>query len=147
MRIIAFILGLLGAIVGFVGGAAVAVLGGAAVLELGEFGATFGSDESSVAVWRGMLAVFASVVAVGGAILALGYPRASAAVLFLSAAAGVYLITAMYAPAAVFLLIAALFAFRGRSKSTSGSGRAAGGSSGPQRRRQARGGSPRPPPR
>ena len=67
MRIGALVLGLIGAVCGFVGGAAVAVVGGAAVLNFGEFGITFGSEESSVAVWRGMLAVFASIVAAGGA--------------------------------------------------------------------------------
>ena len=113
MRIGALVLGLIGGLIGFVGGATVAVLGGVAVLNLGEFIAQFGSEENSVAVWRGMLAVLASIVAAGAALLALSHPRYSAIVLILSAAAGVYLIGGYYAPAAVFLVPATLFAVRG----------------------------------
>ena len=102
MQIGALVLGLIGAVIGFVGGATVAVLGGVEVLNLGEFIAAFGSDENSVAVWRGMLAVMASVVAAGGALTALNRPRASAAILILSAAAGVYLIGGYYAPRGCF---------------------------------------------
>ena len=139
MRIGALVLGLLGALIGFVGGATVAVLGGVAVLNLGEFLAQFGSEENSVAVWRGMLAVLASVVAAGGALVALGRPRISAIILIFSAAAGVYLIGGYYAPAAVFLVPATLFAIRGSfDKTAIGFGRRSGGGGpGPQRRRPA----------
>ena len=142
MQIGALVLGLIGALIGFVGGATVAVLGGVAVLNLGEFIATFGSDENSVAVWRGMLAVLASVVAAGGALMALNRPKASAAILILTAAAGVYLIGGYYAPAAVFLVPATLFAIRGSfGKKGIGFGRStATAGSGPQRRRPTAGG-------
>ena len=137
-------MGLIGAVCGFVGGAAVAIVGGAAVLNFGEFGITFGSEESSVAVWRGMLAVLASIVAAGGAFMALNRPRASAAVFILTAAAGVYLITVAYAVAVVFLVSAALFAICG-SKHKSFGRRAATAGPGPQRRRQAGGGNSKAP--
>ncbi len=149
MQIGALVLGLLGAVIGFVGGATVAVLGGVSVLNLGEFVAQFGSEENSVAVWRGMLAVLASIVAAGGALMALNHPRYSALILILSAAAGVYLIGGYFAPAAVFLVPATLFAVRagfgtkvigfGRSKAASGPG--------PQRRRPARSGNGKAPSR
>ena len=142
MRIGALVLGLIGAVIGFVGGATVAVLGGVSVLNLGEFVAQFGSEENSVAVWRGMLAVLASIVAAGGALISLNRPRWSGVVLILSAAAGVYLIGGYYAPAIVFLVPATLFAVRGSfDKKAIGFGRrSAAGGSGPQRRRPSGGG-------
>ena len=149
MRIGALVLGLIGALIGFVGGATVAVLGGVQVFNLGEFIAQFGSEENSVAVWRGMLAVLASVVAAGAALLALSHPRYSAIVLILSAAAGVYLIGGYYAPAAVFLVPATLFAVRGSfDKKAIGFGRRSpGGGTGPQRRRPSGGGNGKAPAR
>ena len=149
MRIGALVLGLIGALIGFVGGATVAVLGGVAVLNLGEFIAQFGSEENSVAVWRGMLAVLASIVAAGAALLALSHPRYAAIVLILSAAAGVYLIGGYYAPAAVFLVPATLFAVRGSfDKKAIGFGRrSASAGTGPQRRRPAGGGNGKAPAR
>ena len=142
MQIGALVLGLIGAVIGFVGGATVAVLGGVSVLNLGEFLAQFGSEENSVAVWRGMLAVLASIVAAGGAFMALTRPKVSAAILILSAAAGVYLIGGYYAPAAVFLVPATLFAVRGGlGKKAIGFGRStASAGQGPQRRRPTAGG-------
>lgn len=149
MRIGALVLGLLGAVIGFVGGATVAVLGGVSVLNLGEFVAQFGSEENSVAVWRGMLAVLASIVAAGGALMALSHPRYSAIVLILSAAAGVYLIGGYYAPSAVFLVPATLFAVRGSfDKTAIGFGRRTSNAGpGPQRRRPAGGGNGKAPSR
>ena len=146
MRIGALVLGLIGAVCGFVGGGAVAIVGGAAVLNFGESGITFGSEESSVAVWRGMLAVLASIVAAGGAFMALNRPKASAAVFILTAGAGVYLITVAYAVAVVFLVSAALFAICG-SKHKSFGRRTATTGPGPQRRRPTRGGNSKAPPR
>ena len=139
MRIGALVLGLIGALIGFVGGATVAVLGGVSVLNLGEFVAQFGSEENSVAVWRGMLAVLTSIVAAGAALLSLSHPRYSAVVLILCAAAGVYLIGGYFAPAAVFLVPATLFAVRGSfDKKAIGFGRrTAKAGPGPQRRRPA----------
>lgn len=149
MRIGALVLGLIGALIGFVGGATVAVLGGVAVLNLGEFIAQFGSEENSVAVWRGMLAVLASIVAAGAALLALSHPRVSAIILILSAAAGVYLIGGYYAPAIVFLVPATLFAVRGSfDKKAIGFGRRSSkGGPGPKRRRPAGGGNGKAPAR
>ena len=149
MRIGALVLGLIGALIGFVGGATVAVLGGVQVFNLGEFIAQFGSEENSVAVWRGMLAVLASVVAAGAALLALSHPRISAIILILSTAAGVYLIGGYFAPAIVFLVPATLFAVRGSfDKKAIGFGRrSAAGGSGPQRRRPAGGGNGKAPAR
>ena len=150
MRIGALVLGLIGALIGFVGGATVAVLGGVAVLNLGEFIAQFGSEENSVAVWRGMLAVLASIVAAGGALMALGRPKSSAFVLILSAAAGVYLIGGYFAPAAVFLVPATLFAIRGSfDKKAIGFGRSKSSTAGPgpQRRRRTGGGNGKAPAR
>ncbi len=149
MRIGALVLGLIGALIGFVGGATVAVLGGVSVLNLGEFVAQFGSEENSVAVWRGMLAVLASIVAAGAALLALSHPRVSAIILILSAAAGVYLIGGYFAPAAVFLVPATLFAVRGSfDKKAIGFGRRSGSRGpGPQRRRPSGGGNGKAPAR
>ena len=146
MRIGALVLGLIGAVCGFVGGGAVAIVGGAAVLNFGESGITFGSEESSVAVWRGMLAVLASIVAAGGAFMALNRPKASAAVFILTAGAGVYLITVAYAVAVVFLVSAALFAICGNKHKSFGR-RTAPTGSGPQRRRPAGGGNSKAPSR
>ena len=142
MRIGALVLGLIGAVIGFVTGATVAVGGGVAVLGFGDFGVTFGSEKTSLAVWRGMLAVLASIIAAGGALIALNRPRISAAVAFLMAAAGVFLINWIYAPAAVFLVAATLFAIRGSfDKKAIGFGRRPSKAGpGPQRRRPSGGG-------
>ena len=133
------------------GGATVAVLGGVAVLNLGEFIAQFGSEENSVAVWRGMLAVLASIVAGGRSVDGAGPSQVSSAfVLILSAAAGVYLIGGYFAPAAVFLVPATLFAIRGSfDKKAIGFGRSKSSTAGPgpQRRRRAGGGNGKAPAR
>ena len=106
MKIASLIVGILGAMAGFIISILVIVTGG--------IGVGLGAETGAEIAVRGFGALVMSVVALVGAALAVAKPRVSVALMTISAIAGVILISAGYALPAVLLLIAALFAFLGR---------------------------------
>ncbi len=111
MKIAALIIGIFGAMAGFIGSILAIVVGG--------IGAGLGADEGEQIALFGFLALIMSIVGLVGAALAMAKPKVSAALMVISAVVGVILVSAAYALATVLLLIASLLAFLGRHSGTS----------------------------
>ena len=111
MKIAALIIGIFGAVAGFIGSILAIAVGG--------IGAGLGADEGEQIALFGLLALIMSVVGLVGAALALAKPRVSAGLMAISAVVGVILVSAAYVLATVLLLIAALLAFLGRRSGAS----------------------------
>lgn len=110
MRIAALIIGIFGAIAGFIGAILAIVFGG--------IGAGLGAEEGGQIAAFGFIALLISIIALVGAALAIAKPKISAATMAGCAVVGVILISAAYALATILLLIAALLAFLGRHSET-----------------------------
>ena len=107
MSIAALIIGIFGAVAGFVG----ALLG----LLVGGIGSAFGAEGAATIGYLSLCALGVSIIALVGAALALAKPRFSAFLMASSAIVGLVLIGAAFVVATVLLLIAALLAFLGRN--------------------------------
>ena len=116
MKIAALIIGIFGAMAGFIGSIVAIVAGG--------IGTGLGVDEGEQIAAFGFIALLISIIALVGAALAIAKPRLSAAMMGVSAVVGVILISFGYIIATVLLLIAALLAFLGRRSGTDSSSNA-----------------------
>ena len=112
MKIAALIIGIFGAVAGFIGSLLAIIFGG--------IGAGLGVEEGEQVIGLGFGALLMSVIALVGAALAIGKPKVSAGLMAISAVVGVILVSAAYVLATVLLLIAALLAFLGRRSGAGG---------------------------
>ena len=117
MRIASLIIGIFGAIAGFIGALLAMLVGG--------IGVALDESEGNQIVVLGMVALLMSIVGLVGAALAMAKPRAAAMLMALSAIVGIVVIFLAYIVAMVLLLIAAALAFLGRNEKRGG-GHAAG---------------------
>lgn len=108
MRVAAVIVGVFGAIAGFVGALVAMFVGGVATALEVEGGETV--------TILGAVALGMSVVGLVGAALAMAKPRVAAVLMLASAVVGVIAVSAAYAVAAVLLLSGAILAFLDRSR-------------------------------
>ena len=106
MKIAALIIGIFGAMAGFIG----AII----ALTVGGIGAAFG--QGTEVAWLGFGALVMSVVGLVGAALAIAKPRVAAVLMAVSAILGVIFVFVAYILATVLLLVAALLAFLGRER-------------------------------
>ena len=106
MRIAALIVGIFGAMAGFVGAIVALAVGG--------IGAAFG--EGTDVAWLGFGALVMSVGGLVGAALSIAKPRIAAVLMVVSAVFGLIFISFGYVLATVLLLVAALLAFLGRER-------------------------------
>ena len=106
MKIAALIIGIFGAMAGFIGAIVALFLGG--------IGAAFGAGTE--VAWLGFGALAMSVVGLVGAALSIAKPRAAAVLMVISAILGVIFVFVAYILATILLLVAALLAFLGRER-------------------------------
>ncbi len=106
MRIAALVVGIIGAMAGFIGGVIALVAGG--------IGGAFGAESAGTVAGLGLAGIGFSVVGLVGAALAIAKPKIAAILMVISAVGGTISISAAYILAALLLAIAALFAFLGR---------------------------------
>jgi hypothetical protein len=114
MRIAALVLGVLGAIGGFIG-ALIAFFFAGVVEVVDEIsGAEKGVGEEIAIL--GLVAFAASVGGLVGGSIAIAKPKVAAVLMLVAAIVGVLSISVAFVPAAILLLIAALLAFLGRAE-------------------------------
>ena len=105
MRVAGLVLGIMGAIAGFIG-AIVA-------LTIGSIGAAFGDN---TVVLLGLAGLGACIVGLVGAALSMAKPRLAASLMLVSAIVGVIAISYAYILATVLLVIGAVLTFLGRKE-------------------------------
>ncbi|MFH1142001.1 MAG: hypothetical protein V1724_10195 [Chloroflexota bacterium] len=108
MRIAALVIGIIGAMAGFIGGLIALVAGGIA--------GAFGAESAGTVEGLGLAGIGFSVVGLVGAALAIAKPKVAAILMVISAVGGIISIFVAYILAALLLGIAALLAFLGRNK-------------------------------
>ena len=106
MRIAALIVGIFGAIAGFIGALVALAVGG--------IGGAIDVEGAETVVALGWVALLMSIVGLVGASLSMAKARVAASLMLLSAIVGVIAVSAAYALATVLLIIAAIFAFFGQ---------------------------------
>jgi hypothetical protein len=102
MRVVALVLGILGAVFGFFGAVLAEGVGG--------LGSALGVAHAHELVGLGVLAFAAAIVGLVGAILAMSAPKASWIMLLIAAVLVVVAISAFAVPAALLFLVAMVFA-------------------------------------
>ena len=108
MRIAALIIGIFGSVAGFFGAIFALFVGG--------IGSAFGAEGAGQVTGLGFGALIASVAALVGAALAIAKPRTSAAMMGVSAIAGMIFVSYAFVLGTILLLLATLFAFLGRNQ-------------------------------
>ena len=108
MRIAALIVGIIGSIAAFAGALF--------ALFFGAVGTAIDAEGGAEVTGLGFGALLMSIVALVGAALAMGKPRLAAALMAISAVAGLILVSFAYVLGTVLLLIAALLAFLARNE-------------------------------
>ncbi len=102
MRVVALVLGILGAVFGFFGALLAEGVGG--------LGSAFGVANAHLIMGLGFLAFAAAIVGLIGAILAMSAPRAAWIMLLIASVLVVIAISAFATPAALLFLVAMVFA-------------------------------------
>lgn len=113
MRIAALILGIFGALAGFVGSLI--------TIFTASVGGAFGLPDAEIVTVVSVIALIMSIVGLIGATLSIAKPRIAASLMLVSAIVGLICIFVAYMLASLLLLLAALFAFLGRGRRASAS--------------------------
>lgn len=108
MTIAALIIGIFGALAGFIGALFALLVGGV--------GAAFELEEAGTVVGLGLAAIGLSVVGLVGAALSIAKPRVAAVLMLVSAIGGLIAVSVAYVLGTILLIIAAVFAFFGRKQ-------------------------------
>ena len=108
MRIAALIVGIFGAMAGFIGALVALAVGG--------IGGAIEVEGAETVIIGGWIALLMSVVALVGAALSMAKPRVAAGLMAVSAIVGVIAVFAAYVLATILLTVAAIFAFLGRQR-------------------------------
>ena len=117
MRIVAIVFGILGSIALFIAALAAFLLAGVGSV-VGEFANDAElSKEATEVAWHGIVGVISSIVALIGACLSIGKPKAASGLMFVGLIAGLISLWLFSIPGVILLAIAVLFAFFGRKGS------------------------------
>lgn len=106
MRIAALILGILGGIAG--------ILGGGFAVTVGGLGQVFNAEGANLVTNLGVAAIPAGIVGIIGGALALAKPKLAGILMFVSAVAGLVLVSAAYLIAFILLVVGGILALIGQ---------------------------------